>query len=108
VGNPDSEDVVEAILEKIPFGPGGKIMLVGISRTERISFVIDKLRRKEINVINVRGQNKSMQPAIDMVASGRVNVEFMMTHRFKLKQTPQAFDMVAGYRDGVVKALVEF
>ncbi len=130
VGNPNNIDVVEAILEKVPFGPdvvfecageqetidqavdlvrpGGKIMLVGIPRAQRVSFVIDKLRRKEISVINVRRQNKCMQPAVDMVASGKVNVEFMITHRFKLEQTQQAFDLVAGYRDGVVKALIEF
>jgi len=129
VGNPDSEDVVESILKEVPFGPdvvfecageqdtidqavelvrpGGKIMLVGIPRTQRVSFIIDKLRRKEISVINVRRQNKCMQPAIDMVAAGKVNVEFMITHHFKLEQTQQAFDMVAGYRDGVVKALIE-
>ncbi len=129
VGNPNNEDVVESILKEIPFGPdvvfecageqdtidqavelvrpGGKIMLVGIPRTQRVSFVIDKLRRKEISVINVRRQNECMQPAIDMVASGKVNVGFMITHRFKLEQTQQAFDIVAGYRDGVVKALIE-
>ena len=129
VGNPNNENVVGSILEKLPVGPdvvfecageqetidqavelvrpGGKIMLVGIPRTERVSFTVDKLRRKEISVINVRRQNKCMQPAIDMVASGKVNVEFMITHRFKLEQTQQAFDMVAGYRDGVVKALIE-
>jgi L-iditol 2-dehydrogenase len=129
VGNPDSEDVVGSILKEVSFGPdvvfecagqqdtidqavelvrpGGKIMLVGIPRTQRISFVIDKLRRKEISVINVRRQNGCMQPAIDMVASGKIDVGFMITHRFKLEQTQQAFDLVAGYRDGVVKALIE-
>jgi L-iditol 2-dehydrogenase len=129
VGNPDNEDVVEAILGNISIGPdivfecagqqdtidqavelvrpGGKIMLVGIPREQRVSFIIDKLRRKEISVINVRRQNKCMQPAVDMVASEKVDVGFMITHRFKLEQAQQAFDMVAGYRDGVVKALIE-
>jgi hypothetical protein len=31
----------------------------------------------------------------------------MATHTFKLEQAQEAFDMVAGYRDGVVKALIE-
>jgi len=42
-----------------------------------------------------------------LIASGEVKIDFMVTHRFKLEQTRQAFDMVAGYRDGVVKALIE-
>ncbi len=129
VGNPNKEDIVKEILERQPAGidvvfecagqqetidqavellkPGGKLMLIGIPRTERISFIIDKMRRKEITLVNVRRQNKCTETAIDLIASGKVSVDFMATHRFKLEQTQQAFDMVAGYRDGVVKALIE-
>jgi threonine dehydrogenase-like Zn-dependent dehydrogenase len=41
------------------------------------------------------------------MASGKINADFMITHRFKFAQTQDAFDMVAEYRDGVVKALIE-
>jgi L-iditol 2-dehydrogenase len=129
VGNPNRKDIVKEILRLKPAGmdvvfecagqqetidqavellkPGGKLMLVGIPRLERISFIIDKIRRKEITIVNVRRQNNCTQTAIDLIASGEINVDFMITHRFKLEQTQQAFDMVAEYRDGVIKALVE-
>jgi len=128
-GNPNDENVVEQILRQEPEGvdavfecagqqetideavevvkPGGKIMLIGIPRVREISFVIEKLRRREITIINVRRQNQCTQQAIDSVASGRISVGFMATHRFKLEQSQDAFDMVAGYRNGVVKALIE-
>ena len=130
IGNPDKQDVVEEILKKQPLGvdvvfecagqqetinqgvdllrTGGRIVLVGIPRIEKISFAIDKIRRKEITIINIRRQNKCTQHTIDLVACGKVNVDFMITHRFKIEQTQDAFDMVAQYRDGVVKALIEF
>ncbi|MDD5063140.1 MAG: alcohol dehydrogenase catalytic domain-containing protein [Phycisphaerae bacterium] len=129
VGNPNKEDIVKEILRQKPSGvdvafecagqqetidqaveilkPGGKLMLVGIPRLERISFSIDKIRRKEITIVNVRRQNECTQAAIDMIADGKIDVDFMITHRFKLEQTQQAFDMVAEYRDGVIKALIE-
>jgi L-iditol 2-dehydrogenase len=129
VGNPNKEDIVKEILRMEPVGadvvfecagqqetidqavellsPGGKLMLVGIPRLEKISFAIDKIRRKEITIVNVRRQNECTQRAIDLIASGKVNVDFMITHRFELEQTQQAFDMVAGYHDGVIKALIE-
>ncbi|MCX5636433.1 MAG: zinc-binding dehydrogenase, partial [Planctomycetota bacterium] len=129
VGNPDKQDVVKEILQKQPAGmdvvfecagqqetidqgvdllkPGGRLMLIGIPRIERISFAIDKIRRKEITIINIRRQNKCTQAAIDLAASGKINVDFMITHRFKFEQTQDAFDMVAKYRYGVVKALIE-
>lgn len=129
-GNPDEEDVVKEILKLKQGGmdvvfecagkqetidqavellkPGGKLMLIGIPREERISFIIDRVRRKEISIINVRRQNKCTGATIDLLASKKIDADFMVTHRFKLEQTQEAFEMVAEYRDGVVKALIEF
>lgn len=129
VGNPNKGDIIKGILKLEPAGmdvvfecagqqetidqavellkPGGKLMLVGIPRLERVSFMIDKIRRKEITIVNVRRQNECTQTAIDLIAGGKINVDFMITHRFQLEQTQQAFDMVADYRDGVIKALIE-
>lgn len=130
VGNPERRDVVEEILshrsdgmdavfecagqqETIDQGvellkPGGKLLVIGIPRAERVSFPVDKIRRKEITIINVRRQNKCTRDCIDLIGSGKVGVDFMITHKFRPEQTQDAFDMVADYRDGVVKALIEF
>lgn len=129
VGNPLKEDVVAAILKQQPLGvdvafecagqqetldqavdvlkAGGKLMLVGIPREDRVSFAIDKIRRKEITLVNIRRQNGCTGQAIDLVASRKVRPDFMVTHRFKLDQIQEAFELVAGYRDGVVKAMIE-
>jgi L-iditol 2-dehydrogenase len=128
-GNPDREDIVKAIKEREPAGmdvvfecageqdtldegiellrPGGKLMVLGIPRVERVSFIPDKMRRKEITIINVRRQNKGTQSAIDLIGSGKATVDFMITHRFEFGRAQEAFDMVGGYRDGVVKALIK-
>ena len=89
--------------------PGGNLMVVGIPPTlERVSFKIDKLRHKEICIQNVRRQNHCVQPTLDMIARREVDVGVMVTHRYPFRQTREAFDVVAGYRDGVVKAMIEF
>ena len=67
---------------------------------------VDKMRRKEITIVNIRRQNKFTQKAVDLIASGRVNVDFMVTHHFPLEETQKAFDLVADYRDGVIKAMI--
>jgi len=130
VGNPEKGDIVKPILEREPLGvdyvyecageqdtlddgiellrPGGKLVLIGAPRFERVSFVIDKLRRKEIDIVNIRRQVGCAQAAMDLVASGKAEVDFLVTHRFGFENTREAFEMVAGYRDGVVKALIEF
>ena len=127
-GNPDKQDIVKEILDKQPLGvdyvfecagqqeaidqaiemlePGGKLILIGSPRTERISLEISRIRRKEITIINIRRQNECVQPVIDLVTSGKINTDFMVTHRFSFEQTKQAFDLVAGYKDGVIKAMI--
>ncbi|MFH1718464.1 MAG: alcohol dehydrogenase catalytic domain-containing protein [Planctomycetota bacterium] len=128
VGNPDKQDIVKEILKQQPDGldvafecagqqetvdqcvdllrPGGTLVLTGIPRFDRTSFAIDQLRRKEITIVNIRRQNQCTQKAIDLMASGKINADFMITHHFPLEETQKAFDMVAGYRDGVVKAMI--
>lgn len=88
--------------------PGGKLIMVGIPRFERVSFIIDLLRRKEITVINIRRQNRCTQKALDLLASGKVDISFMVTHRFPVDRVIQAFELVRQYSDGVIKAMIEF
>ena len=127
-GNPDREDIVAAIRTREPLlldavfeccgqqdaidqavellKPGGKLMLVGIPTVDRVSFAIDRARRQELCLQNVRRQNHCVQPAIAAIASGAANVDFMLTHEFRFEETKAAFDLVHEYRDGVVKALI--
>ncbi len=129
-GNPDKNDIVKEINKLQSLGvdvvyecagqqstidqaieilrPGGKFVLVGIPREDRISFSIDKIRRKEITIINIRRQNRSTKETIELFAAGKVNVDFLITHKFKFEDSIKAFELVAGYRDDVIKAMVEF
>jgi L-iditol 2-dehydrogenase len=127
-GNPRLDDVVAAISRFEPSGldfvfecageqetldqalellkPGGTLLIVGIPETERVSFSIDRLRRKELRIENVRRQNHCIPPAIEMVARGTVNLDGLATHHFPLTEAQAAFDLVDSYRDGVIKAIV--
>lgn len=129
-GNPEEENIVEKIARENPLlldavfeccgqqsaldqavellKPGGKLMLVGIPETDRVTFVIDKIRRKEICVQNVRRQCGCLRPTLALMAGGKLKADFMITHRFGFEQTGEAFDLVAGYADGVVKAMIGF
>jgi threonine dehydrogenase-like Zn-dependent dehydrogenase len=42
-----------------------------------------------------------------MVSRGQIDVGPLLTHRFALDEIRAAFELVAGYRDGVVKAVVQ-
>ena len=88
--------------------PGGKLVMIGIPEIDRISFQIDLMRRKEICFQNVRRQNECAGLTIDMIEAGTLPAESMITHHFPFERTKEAFDLVAGYQDGVMKAMIDF
>jgi L-iditol 2-dehydrogenase len=127
-GNPDRTDVVGEILKAEPLlmdavfecsgdrmayahavallKPGGTLALVGIPEFDEVSFPIHELRRKEITVLNIRRQAHCTQKAIDFLEAKKINLDAMVTHHFSLAETKPAFDLVANYRDGVMKAMI--
>jgi L-iditol 2-dehydrogenase len=87
--------------------PGGKLILVGIPPDAKYVFDMDLLRRKEITIINIRRQNHCVEKSISLIESG-LPIHKMVTHHFSPEQTQRAFEMVAGYQDGVIKAMIDF
>jgi len=86
--------------------PGGKLVLVGIPPEAKYTFDMDLMRRKELTVINVRRQNHCVEEAIELVISGKIDVEKMVTHHFSLEETPKAFEIVNAYKEGAIKAMI--
>ncbi len=130
IGNPDESDIVKDISSKEPLlldlifeccgqqeavdqaiellKPGGKLLLIGIPEFERWSFSSDDFRRKEIIVQNVRRQNECTQVVLDLISNKTLNVNPMITHHFRFENSDKAFELVAGYKDGVMKAMIHF
>lgn len=130
VGNPLEQDIVAAIGEREPLGldmvfeccgqqaamdqalqllrPGGTLMLIGIPEVDRVSFDAETMRRREISIINVRRQRGCVEKALQMIAQNPTDIERLITHRFSFSDSRTAFDLVADYRDGVVKAMIDF
>ena len=127
-GNPDREDIAARMRSLSPEGldavfeccgdqsafdqaidilkPGGRLLIIGIPAVDRISFDVHALRRKELSLHNVRRQRFSVREAIDLIRNKKVDVRFMATHTFALAEARQAFEIAAGYRDGVIRAII--
>lgn len=86
--------------------PGGLFVILGIPEVDEIALPIHELRRKEITILNIRRQLNCTQKAIDLLSSGRINMDKLVTHHFKMEETNEAFELVSNYRDGVMKAMI--
>ncbi|MCX6302263.1 MAG: alcohol dehydrogenase catalytic domain-containing protein [Bacteroidia bacterium] len=129
-GNPLKKNIAEWIKKEEPLGldavfeccgqqealdqavdilkPGGKLIVVGIPETDRWTLGADSTRRKEISVFFVRREVDCVGPALEMMKEGKINISSMITHRFPFVLTKEAFDLVAGYSNGVMKAMIDF
>jgi threonine dehydrogenase-like Zn-dependent dehydrogenase len=52
------------------------------------------------------GGKERMRRLMSVIASGRVNLKYMVTHRFTLDQIEQAYDLFAHQRNGVLKVAI--
>ena len=129
-GNPMKENIAEIIRQREPLGldivfeccgqqetvdqavdilkPGGRLIVVGIPEFNRWTLSVDDTRRREISVQFIRRQVGCVEDSLEMMNDGKINVGNMVTHRFPFKDTKEAFDLVAGYQDGVMKAMIDF
>ncbi|MBN2164905.1 MAG: alcohol dehydrogenase catalytic domain-containing protein [Marinilabiliaceae bacterium] len=86
--------------------PGGKLVIVGIPDFDSWLMSADILRRREITVVNIRRQNQCEETAIDALSSGKIDLSDMITHRAPLCDAGKIYEMVADYKDGVMKAVL--
>lgn len=129
-GNPLKSDVVAEVLKMTKLGldivfeccgqqealdqavdivkPGGKLVVVGIPEFERWSMNVETTRRREISLQFIRRQVDCVESALEMMENGKTDVSNMVTHRFPFSKSKEAFDLVASYGDGVMKAMIDF
>jgi L-iditol 2-dehydrogenase len=80
--------------------PGGTVVLMGIPADDRTAFTASIARRKGLTIRMARRMKPVYPRAIALLTQGRVNVRALVTHRFPLAQTAQAF-AVAARREGL-------
>jgi len=128
-GNADRQDVEAAVAKSEPdgldlvlecsgnpacinqglrmLGPGGTLVIVGIPPSGDVEFDVHRMRKLELTVKNVRRQLDCIEPVIRLLSTGQIDARPLVTHRFGLAEIREAFELVADYRDGVIKAVLE-
>lgn len=102
----DAAGVQEAIDDAFAaVRPGGKLILAGIPEDDRTSFSASVARRKGLTIKLVRRMKHTYPRAIELVSKGLVDVRSLVTHRFPLEQSAEAFQ-VAQRREGL-KIIIE-
>jgi L-iditol 2-dehydrogenase len=85
---------------------GGKFVLVGLPTEPDLLIDLHTAMSKEVQIGTVRRSRLNTDTAIGLLAARRVP-DTLVTHRIPLERTPEAFETLAGYTDGVGKVIIE-
>lgn len=87
--------------------PGGSYVQIGMGK-ESVNFPIAHVTENEITVKgNFRYCHGDYQDAVDMIAAGKIDVKQIITHRFKFKDSKQAYDNIVQNGKDVIKTIID-
>ena len=85
---------------------GGRIVLVGIPDGDTYTLPAAEARRRGLKIKFSRRMGDIYPRAIDLIASGRVDVSTIVTHSIDLAATPDMFRALADSEPGLGKVLI--
>jgi L-iditol 2-dehydrogenase len=101
----DASGVADAVYSGIKaVGPAGHALLVGLG-SEDMTLPVSHIQNNEIWVTGVFRYRNTWPTGIELVASGKVNLDVLVTHKFGLDQVEEALN--AGKLPGSMKIIVQ-
>jgi threonine dehydrogenase-like Zn-dependent dehydrogenase len=101
------QETFEAALRSLR--PGGTLSSLGVYSSDlRIPLgpFLAGLGDHTIVTTLCPGGKERMRRLMEVIASGRLDASPLVTHRFKLDQIEEAYDLFANQRDGVLKVAI--
>ena len=87
---------------------GGRVVLVGIPSEDVLTMKASTARRKGLTVMNSRRMKHVYPRAIKLATRpDGIDLDDMISHRFPLAQTDQAFALNVAYPEGIQKVVIE-
>jgi threonine dehydrogenase-like Zn-dependent dehydrogenase len=89
--------------------PGGTLSSLGVYSADLkipLDGLVAGLGDHTIRTTLCPGGKERMRRLMNVIASGRVDTRPLVTHRFKLDQIEEAYDLFAHQRDGVLKVAI--
>ena len=90
--------------------PGGTLSSLGVYSSD-LTIPLDAfaagLGDHKIVTSLCPGGKERMRRLMDVISHGRLDLSPMVTHRFKLENITEAYDLFSHQRDGVLKVAIE-
>lgn len=84
---------------------GGNVVLTGLP-PEEVALPLERIVLEEMNVYGVRANQGTMEEALALMASGRIDVKPLITHRLPLKEFARAYEVFTQRLEGALKVVL--
>lgn len=98
-----SEVMANAIASVVP---GGRIVLYGLHTAPVSAFDVNSIVLHDLMLYGSLSDRDGWETVIDLVASGKLLLDPLITHRFPFDQAPAAYDFVRHTPEGLIKAVI--
>jgi len=88
--------------------PGGRLVIVGIPSESAIPVNLWTALDREARIHVQKRSNGNDHEALELLKRGQIRSQDIISHRFAIDQGQEAFEMMAAYREGVIKPLIEW
>lgn len=85
--------------------PAGKVVLVGMGAPVQ-QIDVGSASKREIDLLGLWRYANTFETAVDLLASGRLEVKSLGTHQFELERAGDAFDLVLKKPEGLIKCII--
>jgi len=86
---------------------GGRVCLVGLPPESVIPWEIMEVLAREIDVCGVFRYVNCFGECVSLIADGRIDLEPMVTGRYRLEQAPEAFEFASTRKGECIKVVID-
>ena len=86
---------------------GGRIVWVGLAGQDTFPMPVVAAIDKEVDIMGIFRYANVYPYAIQLVSSGRINIDPLVTHRYGLGEVNEALNVAFERRDGAVKVMID-
>jgi threonine dehydrogenase-like Zn-dependent dehydrogenase len=95
-------DALDAVI------PGGRIVTFGVHTRPFESFDVNRIVLRDLVVFGALSDRQGWETMIELVSTGKLSLEPLITHRFPFEEAPAAYDLVRQGCEGLIKAVITF
>jgi threonine dehydrogenase-like Zn-dependent dehydrogenase len=86
---------------------GGTVSVIGVYGGMMDKFPVGSMMNRSLTIRNGQAHvHRYLQPLLERIQSGEIDPTFVITHRMKLAEAPEAYDLFKHKQDGCIKVVL--